>query len=60
MTQPITDVDEVIRRFDAEDYLLDLGTAGPGVPSGEDVLGDHERRIRPAQRGARRRDLFLA
>jgi MoxR-like ATPase len=24
---PITDVDEVIRRFDAEDYLLDLGTA---------------------------------
>ena len=36
-----------------------LGTAGAGVPSGEYVLGDHERRIRPAQRGARRRDFFL-
>jgi MoxR-like ATPase len=27
MTRPITDVDEVIRRFDAQDYLLDVGTA---------------------------------
>ena len=27
MTSPFADVDEVIRRFDAKDYLLDLGTA---------------------------------
>ena len=27
MTSPFADVDEVIRRFDAQDYLLDLGTA---------------------------------
>ena len=27
MTNPFADVDEVIRRFDAQDYLLDLGTA---------------------------------
>ena len=27
MTAPFTDVDQVVRRFDAEDYLLDEGTA---------------------------------
>jgi len=27
VTEPFTDVDEVVRRFDAEDYLLDEGTA---------------------------------
>ncbi len=27
MTDPFTDVDEVVRRFDAQDYLLDEGTA---------------------------------
>ncbi|MDT5111024.1 MAG: hypothetical protein QOE20_2914 [Mycobacterium sp.] len=27
MTAPFTDVDELVRRFDAEDYLLDEGTA---------------------------------
>jgi MoxR-like ATPase len=27
VTAPFTDVDEVVRRFDAEDYLLDEGTA---------------------------------
>lgn len=27
MTAPFSDVEDVIRRFDAQDYLLDTGTA---------------------------------